>query len=489
MESANEYIARNKKRYQHRQKKDRHADIIIPNVVYLYILFVILTAISPLRSVVLGGIPFWHDIGRDLLLAWDNLHKITLIGPPGGIPGIFYGPYWIWLLSLPIVFTRDPRLVTIFAITLPYFVIFPLLLWKMRPIFGTVVIFTLWALFIFSFEAYATFLWSPYPAALIFLLLAYLVRQNKHPIIIGIVSGLVYNFNFSFGITVILATTIYQLLFNRRFFLRYLLGLFLVFSPVILFELRHGFTQTRAFSDTFIKSALYNSAVVGQVGIPKDEILSKIFAAGGSIFRLSESLSIRLGFLLAIWVVWQKLFKDRLMVFLLICLFALLAIYLSTKNPIWPYHFIGVETIFLLIFGLALTKSRLLKIAAGIFAFVLMVQSAVNFARSPFPNYLSVPSLVSKETIVRTVLADAGGDPFSVQPYSPAIYTYDYDYLFRWLGHKNQPSKVTYLIIPETDESHRLDFIHYKTPEASFLTIWEKTMPDGTVVLKRSQKS
>jgi hypothetical protein len=58
----------------------------------------VILAVINLYPIIVGNIPFWYDPARDMLSAWDNLHKLTLIGSTSGIPGIFYGPYWIWLL-------------------------------------------------------------------------------------------------------------------------------------------------------------------------------------------------------------------------------------------------------------------------------------------------------------------------------------------------------------------------------------------------------
>lgn len=452
----------------------------------LYVIFVILTAVVPLRSVLMGGIPFWYDPGRDFLLAWDNLRKLTLIGPPGGIPGIFYGPYWVWLLSLPMIFTRDPRLVTLFAITLPYLVFFPLILWKLRPYFGALAPFILWALFLANFDSYLTFPWSPYLAALVFLVLSYLIRQKKSAFFVGVVCALVPNFNFSFGVTIIFATTVFQLLTNIRQFPRFLLGVALIYLPTIFFELRHDFLQTRAFIDTFLKSAIYNSAVVGVTGIPKSELISRLISVPAEIFHLPLATFPPVGFALLLFASIKGIWKDRLAKFLLICLGSLLLIYFATKNPIWPYHFIGVETIFLLLFGLVMAKSRTITVISGAFSLWLLAGTLVSFFNPLVPNYLLLPTLASKESIARNVLADAGSKSFNVDVYSPAIYTYDYDYLFRWLTEKIDPASSTvYLIIPPVSESVRLDFIHYKTPDAIFQTIWEKPMPDGTTIIKR----
>ncbi len=452
----------------------------------LFVVFVILTAVVPLRSVLLGGIPFWYDPGRDLLLAWDNLRKLTLIGPPGGIPGIFYGPYWIWLLSLPMVITHNPRFVVLIAITLPYLVLFPLILWKMRPLLGLSGVFIVWTLFITNFDNYLTFPWSPYLVALVCLALAYLVAGKKSAFLVGVVAALAPNFNFSFGVTVVVATVIWQILTDLRRFPHFLAGVLVAFSPLLLFELRHNFAQTRAFADTFLKSALFNSAVVGQTGMAKSEILPQLASIGAGIFHLPLATFWPVGLILLVWLSAKGLLKDRLVAYLFVCLGTLVAIYFLTKNPVWPYYFIGTETIFLLLLGRLLSKSRTLTVIMATFALFLLVITAVKFFQPLYPNYLTLPTLASKEAIAKYVLADAGNTSWQVFVYSPAIYTYDYDYLFRWLGAKPNPQgRIVYLVVPPTSESVRLDFVHYKTPDAGFRTVWEKPMPDGTLIIKR----
>ena len=52
----------------------------------------------------LGDLLFHTDIARDFLLMQDIAfnHKLTLIGPrAGGIPGVFFGPIWLYL-NLPV---------------------------------------------------------------------------------------------------------------------------------------------------------------------------------------------------------------------------------------------------------------------------------------------------------------------------------------------------------------------------------------------------
>src|SRR5258708_8759069 len=122
----------------------------------IFVFSILLTCVFSLREILSGSIAFWFDPARDLLSALNNLHKLTLIGPTSGIPGIFYGPYWIWLLSFAETISKDPRIIALVVQSVPYLIIFPIILWRYKELFGTPVTIGLWLLFMLSFNSYAT---------------------------------------------------------------------------------------------------------------------------------------------------------------------------------------------------------------------------------------------------------------------------------------------------------------------------------------------
>src|SRR6266536_4880928 len=69
----------------------------------IYIIFVvILIAAFFLRVYRIGTVlGFYFDQGRDAGIIWDliHLHKFFLIGPTTGLPGIFRGPYYYYLIA------------------------------------------------------------------------------------------------------------------------------------------------------------------------------------------------------------------------------------------------------------------------------------------------------------------------------------------------------------------------------------------------------
>jgi len=444
------------------------------------------------RSVWLGGIPWWSDPARDLLLAWDNLNKISLIGPPGGIPGVFYGPYWLWLNALVLIFTKDPRFCSLFVVLLPYFTIFTFLLWKLGKFIGHWAAAVIWLIFMITYgSSYSTFIWQPYLVPIFLVALAYLAADGilKRPLLTGILATMLLNFHLSFGVVSLLSVSalfgISWLLKDRSFkkLIYYLTGVLIVFLPFIIFESRHGYNQIKSFSTAFINASIYNSASVGQTGLLKNEILERLLSIPAGYLQVSK---------IVVGIIWAVLLTrtkfNGLSVFLFFIIGGLFTVFYTSKNPVWDYYFIGMETLFLLLMGVLMSRSKILLTVFSVWAFVLFGRHVGNFLSDPGANFISVPSLASKKAVANAVIADAKDSSFIVYAYSPSIYTFEYDYLFKWLSNHKQDTRLAYLIIPETSQAVLEDFIHYKTPDKDYETVWQKEMPDKTVIIKRWQK-
>ena len=226
-------------------------------LILLYVLVSIIPFVLTISNIYFGRIAFWYDPARDFLLALQNLQKPTLIGQPSGLPGLFYGPYWIWTISLWTLVSKDPRIVSFLLLTIPYFTIFPFILYKISKKWGIFIFLSIWFLFILNFGSYANQIWNVHYGALFLLLTFYFLinpseknyKKNIDFGLLGVSAGLLANFHLSFGIPLIAGVfiSIFVIHFteNQRKLLEsyltiakklilYMLGVLITFTPFLL---------------------------------------------------------------------------------------------------------------------------------------------------------------------------------------------------------------------------------------------------------------
>ncbi len=493
----------------------------------LIVALTLLPVIYVVHKIWVGDIAFWYDPVRDMLSAWSNFNKPTLIGPPSGIPGVFYGPYWIWLLGIGMLFSKDPRIVTFIVLAIPYLVLFPLILYAFRA-FGIRTIVMLFALFLLSFNNYADFLWNPHLAPLLllsFIMLFLLMWQEEglrgkfFAVAAGFFLGLLVNFHISFGIGATCGIGFYflYLLINTlvkgrermKAFLAwsikiclFSIGYLVAFGPFLLFEIRHQFQQSRVLFTTLTQYG----GTIALHGLTKTEIIFSFFGRAGQLLQLPTLIAALLLVATGLYVIYlirNKSMKlsaadKRLLGILASLALGVLFVYLTARNPVWSYHFIAVEVLFLLLVGVLMERVNVFRIFILLWTLVLLLQFAMSFPGHIATDPKKIPGdLASEEGIVRQIAADSGKGTYTVYAYSPSIYMYEYSYLFKWMEKKDfsyDPGKVqregtVYLILPPHVKQALYDnFIHYRTPPHDYKTTGIWTMPDGSTIIKRENK-
>lgn len=470
-----------------------------------------------------GNISFWYDPARDMLSAWNNLQKLTLIGPTSGIPGIFYGPYWIWWLSLSELFSKNPEFVTFIAMTLPYQIVFFTVLLLFGRLFGKFTSILLWLLFFAGYEGYFIQVWNPFLAPVLFLVVIYLFvfhisehnRLKSFFILLfaGFLTGIAFNLQISFSTGFIIGCLFYVIILglffeqSKAWFKKiakiifhvaaFFIGIVCAFFPFFLFEVRHGFLQTK----TALVALSKGGAVVAQHGLSRPEILMQFFLQAKNFVQLPIILTIVLIALCTFLYIFfsckksAKIMSQEKKLLLLLCAitFSVLAIYLLAKNPVWNYHFVGFEVIWLLYFGLLAKRIPYARVMLAVITIYVCFVTARGFVSSLLVNPLTRGSLYTQEYTVHLIQKNAGNKTYAVFAYSPSIYMYDYSYLFRFLANKNfsydpglvQREKTVYLILPKGNQALLTDFIHFRTPDAFYKTVQKWQLPSGTTVIKR----
>lgn len=497
---------------------------------YLALVLFLIALVIALFNIWSGSFSFWYDNARDLLTAWEHITSPTLIGPPSGIPGIFYGPYWIWFLSLGLLFSKDPRVVITITALIPYFVIFPFIWFKFNKFFSTKALLIGWVFFIFSSGMiYATQLWNPYPAPILTLATVYLLlinnwkKQTKKQLLqaglLGFLLALIINFHIAFGIGFILGVSLFlisTLLLSFRanevsrgiliqklwknillFLIALGSGFILAFIPFLLFEIRHGFSQTQ----TILTTASQYGAVVDIAGLTKQQILREFVITFGKLLALPFPFALGTILFAIGWIIFLATTKkitfskgDRTLLLLLACLFGGIGfIYFTARNPVWAYHFIGVDIYFLLLFTFLISKSTFLLRVSALWTIVVVISQLIIFFHSVFGPPLN---FAQEKKTVETIIKDTKTNEFTVFAYNPSIYSYQYTYLFKWLAGKDVPydpaanpsdALLQYLIIPEEQTPQVVDFTHFRSPDEHYKTTqtWED---NGLLIIKRERR-
>jgi hypothetical protein len=207
-----------------------------------------------------GDLLFHTDIARDFLLIEEmaQTHQITLIGPrAGGIPGMFFGPVWIYL-NLPIYLLGhgNPLIVGYFWVVLMVVALI-CTFFVAKKVFGLPVAFFSTVLFTFTLiplefgftQSFGQVIFAP-----LLIYAVYLFITKRNAIYLGaaaFLSGVLFQFQPAFGMIFLFITFVLSLIILiKRRQIQYILIWFVAvipFSTYIIFELRHQFIETNAF--------------------------------------------------------------------------------------------------------------------------------------------------------------------------------------------------------------------------------------------------
>src|SRR3989344_2974546 len=225
------------------------------------LIIVIIGSWLRLSGILSNSFAFTYDVGRDML-AVENIvvnHKITLIGQTTGVEGIFYGPWWYFILSVPFfIFSGNPQgiaffigLVGITTIISGYVVGKKIGGVFLGLIFSSFI--SISSIMVLS----SSQIWNPNLIPF-FVLLIFLVfyifssdskpkaSKTKYLLLLGLLLGTIIDMEIVFGTLLFLsACTALIFIFRKKIRIKevpfFVLGLLFIFSPRIIFELRHDF--------------------------------------------------------------------------------------------------------------------------------------------------------------------------------------------------------------------------------------------------------
>ena len=470
-------------------KKIKLQNLFKKELVFLYILIIVGSYLR-LGGIFTNSFAFTYDAGRDMLALWDiqHLYKLSLIGPTTGLTGVFYGPWW-YLILFPFYFILggDPQGLTFVIALFGIFTIFFAYTFG-KKLGGTLLGLTFASLISVSsaLASLSSQIWSPniVPIFIIFVLYClYEIYSKKLPksrfffllgflLALALESGIVFGFLFLSGIILSLI-----LLLNKNLTLKsitsFLLGIFVIFSPRIIFEFRHQFFMTKSFINFLAAGDSSKNYQFVETLIDRVNILFNNF---NYTIALDNKI---LGFVMIIFILLTLtvLFRNaseiskKFIKTSLIIIFTFLMGMTFFKHDIWSHYLVGLPIIFILLFSISIsligqkTKNYILTGLIVVFLFLVNLNPVYLMNNFNKPLWVGDASVYRNQLeIIDYVYKESAGKNFKYVVYTPPVHDYIYRYLFKWYGQKkyhyssSEGSRLAYFVLePDRQYPFRLD--------------------------------
>lgn len=489
---------------------------------FLVLLIIIIAALPRSIEALSGNYLFGFDQG----LFYQDVkkividHKLTLIGSfTGGQGGLFQGPGWYYLLSVPFFLTRGDPMGGMILMLLMGLLTVALSIYFGSKMFGRSTGLIIGFLIAVSpaVIAQSRFIWPPFPISLLAIIYLYFIfkvfqkKENYLPLATFVI-GLMSHFELATAATFFAQSLLLSpiLIIKKFTSLKYLilsLGSFLLtLSPLILFNFRHNNIILKG-----VLNILRGSSSEHQVTL---KYVEQIFLNHLDVFRFnflssfhqSEYLwPIMLGILFfgGIFYLKDKKIKPYhkwFMIYLLTSPLSLFAVFMLYLWPIWEWWILQLIIFYNFLFGIFLLYLwkiiKLRPVILGLFLIFIagFTNQTINFYQKDFSDYGGTAKIRGKIDAIDYIYKDARGEKFGLLIFTPPIYTFAYDYLLWWHGERkygylphNEKSGTFYLLI-EPDPHKPWTYKGWlETVIKTGIVIKTEELPSGFIVQKRIQ--
>mgnify|MGYP000274080875 CR=1 FL=1 len=457
-----------------------------------------------------GNFAYTYDVGRDFLEIHKQVyeHNLSLLGPTSGQGGVFYGPWWYWLMAVPFfILGGNPTGMVLTIVVSGLLAVVLAFFWGRKFVndyFGLLLAGVL------SFSPYFIGTTSQFwnPNLLIFVTLAVMVLLSQITklnywwmFVFGFLTTLAIELQLFFGTFLFVSIFLCLLIFQKKIFfsrkiLPFFLGVFIVELPRVIFEKKNDFLQTKVLLNNLSSNITQQYDFFLRTKI-LGEFLNAVWPI--PVLMLVAVLSI---IVLALFVRKIRVEKERdkrfffLGVLLTIIIYCLVTLFY--KKDFWNYYLTGLPVILLIPLGVVFSdiankfsKKGLLLIMVFVLSFL---RPADIWQSIKVPKFVGDASVYRNQVeVVDYLYQDADGENFNVTVYTPPVYSYTWDYLFLWYGKKHYGSlpetkkamTKLYLVI-EPDPGYEGRVTNWlKVREGDGQIIKEKTFPSGIIVQSR----
>jgi 4-amino-4-deoxy-L-arabinose transferase-like glycosyltransferase len=487
---------------------------------YILLYFIILVgAFLRLQGVFTNSFAFTYDVGRDMLALWNiaYLHKVPLIGATTGLPGVFYGPWWyLFLTPFFIIFSGNPQgIAFIMSLIGVLTIFFAFILGK--KIEGNLLGISLASIVSVSpvMISLSAQIWNPNISPF-FVILSLLSlhkifeetkkNKQKYYFLLGLLLSIIIDLEIVFGILfsigiIISIIFIVKKNISLKSVIYFILGELIIFSPRILFELRHQFLMTKSFIKYFSGgNSSHNNLSFLNIFIDR---LNSLFNQFNSTIFLENKF---LGIIAIIFIFFTILFSYKKLTpsiakFIKTSIIVIFVFLIGTtffSHDIWPHYLVGLPVFYILLFSLCiylLSKNLKSNIIPEIIVCLIVI---FNFNPISFYQNISKPLWIGDASVYRNQFAvidyvyiHAKGSSFKYVVYTPPVYDYTYQYLFLWYGPKKyhysssiQSNLAFFILEPDYQFPTRLtDWLKQRQGDGKIIK--SEKLPSGIIVQTR----
>lgn len=501
--------------------EEKNKRILAPVFLAIVVLGILLRSVELIN----GNYLFGHDQGRDYMAAIDIVenHKLRLIGSElgagsAGISGVFHGPGYLYLVSLMyVLFHGDPYGAIWMVVFFGFLTLYLTYIIGYRIYGAGFAFITLYLTAVSSrIASESRFLWNAFPSSSLILLALYAVyRIKKTPRIFFpaalFIAGSTYHFEMAITVPLVLSIIVYAIgvlrLKDIRTYVYGFISSVCSFLPFFLFELRHGFLALNGLV-AYLQNPPGNTLMF-HLFILRDHAYDYWYNFTGTFFDNALIQHQFLPIVLAVLLIYGSVSFIRSSsgdirsfgIFLLLLMaVSWVVMYVLIKNRIWDHYLLHLHSVYIFLFGITylwfVRQKKHMVVYVYVFFMAVFAMNGIYRAyivwRYDFFDKGGTHKIAGKKEAIDELYKDASGEPFNVLVFSPAIYTYPYDYLFQWYGKKtygyvpgHAKEGIVYLLI-EPDPSNPYSVQGWKdTVVAGGSVVSTKTLPSGFEIEKR----
>jgi hypothetical protein len=339
---------------------------------------------------------FEGDLGRDLFeIAKISYGNFTLLGPKGSFGGIYTAPYHYYIFLLPFILSgRQLNGVLFFNVMLFSLSLF-FFSYQTAKKFGNFngflagLTIMLLPLFIFSARNPGNG-FTPTAFFLFFLTIIYFYDLSKlnwiKILMLGFLFGMIISMLFVY-ITILFPVLllIYFLLKDKKMFFIFLAGMFLSFTPLILFEFKNHFIMLKnTFIDKSYLSFVNNSNLPNGVKLNKNIFVNAI-DLGKKIFPLINVNIYLILFLISSALIWLKFLKEKL--FIYVTFLGYIFLIFLVRFQYSTHYLLPFLILLLFTFFIVILNSKFNKMVFIVLIFMSLILFQKNFYISAARNY------------------------------------------------------------------------------------------------------